>query len=689
MTDTRVLAVVVVAVLPACLDATPPDDVGSTTTEAFLPSVWTNPSGVSFTGARNNGLTKTAASGWNAGAASVQTLAGPGFVRFTTAENDKAKVLGLSAVNPPSNGDFDHGRVDIDYGILLNDTNQQVSIWENAVVNAGVTTYAPGDVFYIEATPTQIKYRKGSLTSAPLATKTIATGVPFPLQVDTSLHATGATIRDVAIQGFWTKPFGVSVSPTNNLTKTGSIGWNAGAASWDTISGHGYVSFTTAEKNKGKMLGLSRVSAGDADWGRGDIDYGIVLQDDGKVAIWEGGGIAQANVTTYLANDVFYIEASPTHITYRKGAITNPPLRPPTAITNDGGFFPLQVDTSLYTTGATINSVVINVAPVVHVAAQNHFLDSAVNLRCGVNDVISVGGAHFLQIDTMEPTRPQTIHDFSLTTPQQVETELIQWAGQQNIDRYTSATIIMDIENPHPKDLWGEKVGDECVDRSSTEKTEIIDGYKKRIVGARRAFPNAKLGLYGTLNPQSRGNANLCGYQKRVAALAAAGQQGLFDDIRDPPVTGPLFHGLDYLIPVLYIPFGCDGDPPALCDSGWPDIDDFTLLGISGSRMLKKQDGVTTLPLLPLLGFWVENNEDNILFDDRLLLDLALSSDLDPFPGSLRLQMDLFKQAVPPVTDVVLWKGGCTDYVVRDGDDTNNNCGGTSTVNVDDYTCWL
>src|SRR5216683_105905 len=60
---------------------------GATLTDLTLsPLVWTSASGVSV---NENGLTKTAADGWNAGASSTRTLAaGDGFVEFTAIETN-------------------------------------------------------------------------------------------------------------------------------------------------------------------------------------------------------------------------------------------------------------------------------------------------------------------------------------------------------------------------------------------------------------------------------------------------------------------------------------------------------------------------------------------------------------------------------------------------------------------------
>ena len=72
---------------------------------------WTNLVGASATGST---LTKTAATGWNAGAASTRALvSGDGFLEFTATETTTTRMVGLSRDN--SSADW----TDIDFGLYL------------------------------------------------------------------------------------------------------------------------------------------------------------------------------------------------------------------------------------------------------------------------------------------------------------------------------------------------------------------------------------------------------------------------------------------------------------------------------------------------------------------------------------------------------------------------------------------
>jgi hypothetical protein len=67
-----------------------------TTNRASQPINWTDLVGVSASGGT---LTKTAAAGWNAGAASLQSIPANGAVEFTANSIAEQRMLGLSNIN--------------------------------------------------------------------------------------------------------------------------------------------------------------------------------------------------------------------------------------------------------------------------------------------------------------------------------------------------------------------------------------------------------------------------------------------------------------------------------------------------------------------------------------------------------------------------------------------------------------
>jgi len=146
----------------------------------------------------------------------------------------------------------------------------------------------------------------------------------------------------------WTDVVGASAAG-NDLTKTApETAWNAGAVSVETLSNDGFVQFTTDEATTFKMAGLS---SGNEGQGQADVDFAIRLSDTGRVAIFEGG-INRAAVGTYAAGDVFRVQVLGGVVTYwRNGSLLYTSAGTPS--------FPLLVDTSLFTPGATIRDAAV------------------------------------------------------------------------------------------------------------------------------------------------------------------------------------------------------------------------------------------------------------------------------------------------------------------------------------------
>jgi RHS repeat-associated protein len=158
------------------------------------------------------------------------------------------------------------------------------------------------------------------------------------------------TADGVAAPVGWTNTVKVSVSD-NSITKTavGLSAWNAGAVSEKGIDyGDGYMEFTVSETNKARRAGLSN---GDTNQNWNDIDYCIFLEANGNVSINEGSNL-RGNFGTYSSGDKFRVSVENGVVTYRRnGALLYTSTVSPQ--------YPLIVDTSLYTNGATINDVVV------------------------------------------------------------------------------------------------------------------------------------------------------------------------------------------------------------------------------------------------------------------------------------------------------------------------------------------
>jgi hypothetical protein len=302
--------------------------------------VWTNLVGVTAAG---NDLTKTAAAGWNAGAASTRGIsAGEGYVEFAASETTKGRMLGLS------NADANPTTADISYALYLK-SNGTLSVYESGVERSLVGSYATGDTLRVAVEAGVVKYRRnGTLLYTSVAPT-------YPLIVDTALDTTGATLNDAVLSGnlitvtfvgeavVWTNLVGVTAA-ANDLTKTAATGWNAGAASTRAVgSGGGFVEFTASETNKGRMLGLSN---GDSGVAITDIDFALHLESGAVLSVYESG-VKVAVVGTYATNDTLRVSVESGRVKYRKnGTLLYMSAVAPT--------YPLRVDTSLNTSAATL-----------------------------------------------------------------------------------------------------------------------------------------------------------------------------------------------------------------------------------------------------------------------------------------------------------------------------------------------
>jgi hypothetical protein len=279
--------------------------------------------------------------------------------------------------------------------------------------------------------------------------------------------------------------------------------------------------------------------------------------------------------------------------------------------------------------------------PRVIIAAQNTRYSQP--LPCGAQTgVISISGHWFLQVGA--PKTPD-LAAFIGTKPAAVEARLARYLDKHpEVSAETTEVLMMDVEKPHPKDLHG---------YAKAEQRDIVRAYKRRIAALRKTFPNARLCMYGTLNPDGRGRADNATYVARRDALKEAGKRGLYDR-------------LQYLVPVLYPRFGPNDHVGA-----WTSYRAYTELGIDGSRELIKSDQ-RGLPLLPVTGFRVSNG--NSAHNCELLLDLPVN---DPLQPTLRTQLDVI--AEKGVQDVVLWVGMDADLIREPNPDnrtvTDHVCG--------------
>jgi len=313
---------------------------------ALTPATWTDVVNVTAVG---NNLTKPVTGGTNnfdGGAVSNEFIAAgaDGAVEFTTAENTRGKLAGLSV------GNAGEGYADIDFAFNLTTTGL-VRVYEGGVLKDTVGTYVAGTKFRIVSLGGVVTYQIDGVD--------VYTSLNSPtgdLLFDTSLGSRGGTIQNVNFgSAFWQNDVAVDITGTSiQKPNTITTGWgNSGASTFGSISGDGYAEFTSAEANRGKAAGLSHTDA-DQNWDT--IDYAFNLSTGGLVRIYESG-VFVTNAGTYNPGDVFRVEAVGGVVNYyiNGGAPVYTSTMSPT--------FPLVFDAALNTRLATIQNVVITEAP--------------------------------------------------------------------------------------------------------------------------------------------------------------------------------------------------------------------------------------------------------------------------------------------------------------------------------------
>jgi hypothetical protein len=145
--------------------------------------------------------------------------------------------------------------------------------------------------------------------------------------------------RDVTISG-------------NSLSVAVAGNWGRGAASAQTLTGDGSVVFTATEANTFRALGLTHNAPNHSYAG---MDFCLELTAAGQVVVYEGG-VYQGGIGHYGSGDQFRIAVEGGRVNYYQkaaGSTTWSLLRSVIA----GITYPLRVDTSFCSAGATLSNV--------------------------------------------------------------------------------------------------------------------------------------------------------------------------------------------------------------------------------------------------------------------------------------------------------------------------------------------
>ena len=328
--------------------------------------IWQNLVGAN---AALGGLTKTARNGWeNAGACSTRGIGADsdGYAEFTVPADGGYVFLGLS------HGDTGQSFADLDYAIYPNPAQGLLILYEKGLYIGSFGAFAPGNKLKISVQADVVQYwRDGTLLHATLAAPT------YPLRVDTSLYSTGATIPAVTLAGTalvsvvptvlaetvaWDNVVGASVG-SGMLTKTAGPGWaNAGACSTRGIEAgsDGYAEFTVPADGSYVFFGLSH---GDAGQSSADIDYAFYPHPGQGLLIIYEKGVYIGSFGAFAPGNKLKISVQSDVVQYwRNGVLLHTSPSGPT--------YPLRVDTSLYSTGATIPAVTLAGTTLVNVLTE-------------------------------------------------------------------------------------------------------------------------------------------------------------------------------------------------------------------------------------------------------------------------------------------------------------------------------
>jgi hypothetical protein len=132
--------------------------------------------------------------------------------------------------------------------------------------------------------------------------------------INTNLPGLGIYVTTVPVtnscqlaseQVYWNNSTLSKVTNTNGeLVKTTTSVWDGGGASMNLVHDNGYLQFRAIETNRSRILGLNQTFTGVSNL---NIQYGIWLQNNGLIGIYESGNLVGNNFGTYAANDTFKV----------------------------------------------------------------------------------------------------------------------------------------------------------------------------------------------------------------------------------------------------------------------------------------------------------------------------------------------------------------------------------------------
>ncbi|HEX8623379.1 MAG TPA: LysM peptidoglycan-binding domain-containing protein [Allosphingosinicella sp.] len=302
-------------------------------------------------------ITKTSGSAgdWDADAHSTTKVEGDFVLRLRPAQNNKYIVAGL-ATAPAANASYTNP----EYGLYFVADGSVYYMESGSYVYLN-TTYAAGDVFWIQRVGTTISYYKGATLGAAqaagaLRTRTSATEA---LYFDSSFYQTGAVLDVTFNPGEIATGVNTAVKLETDglysIVKTGgaALGWDADARSNIKADGDFVLRLRPAQNNAHMVGGVAYSPTANADYT--NPNFGFYFNADSNVYYMESGSYVSLGVT-HSAGDNFWLVRSGTTVSYYKGASLEAAMAAGPLRTRTGVSGTLYFDSSLYSTGARMDA---------------------------------------------------------------------------------------------------------------------------------------------------------------------------------------------------------------------------------------------------------------------------------------------------------------------------------------------
>jgi len=205
------------------------------------------------------------------------------------------------------------------------------------------TSLNSGDVVTCQMTP-----NLSGCVATPISSNTITDTLLSTVGMDFAIQGTAATTNCSAVteQVKWqlsTLNNNLTIVGTNGLSRFQNSAWNAGVASWNTVSNNGYFQFTVTETNTYRAIGLSSSFTGNS---YTNIQYCFYLNAGGGLSIYESG-TGRGGYGTFVTGDVLKISVESNVVKYYKnGTLLYISTVTPT--------LPMLVHSSIYSANGTI-----------------------------------------------------------------------------------------------------------------------------------------------------------------------------------------------------------------------------------------------------------------------------------------------------------------------------------------------